>query len=93
MTHADLGLIHWHIGHVVRRLRARAGFKQTEIATSAGVAVSVVQRLEDTGVARSAAAVAVASSVGTTLADLHFYVDQLNAAHGIENEGRKVANA
>ena len=73
--------LHWHVGHVLRRLRlARGKESQRQAAKACGVSAGAYQRLEERGEVTLTALERVAAHFGTTVAALHIYAGHLNDA-------------
>ena len=73
--------LHWHVGHVLRRLRLAHGKEsQRQTAKSCGISAGAYQRLEERGEVTLTALERVATHFGTTVAALHTYAGLLNDA-------------
>jgi len=75
--------LHWHVGHVLRRLRLAHGKEsQRETAKACGISAGAYQRLEERGEVTLTALERVATHFGTTVADLHTYAGLLSNVSG-----------
>ena len=70
--------LRWHCGHVERRLRVDRGLTQAELAERAGIALSALQRFEESGDGPLSLIDALTATLGTSAPALLAYVQVLN---------------
>ena len=70
--------LHWHVGHLVRRLRMDARTTQAALAKRAGIPLSALQKLEESGSATLSGLQAVTAELDTSASELLGYVQTLN---------------
>ena len=68
----------WHVGHLVRRLRMDARMTQAQLAKRAGIPLSALQKLEESGSATLSTLHSVTAELETSAADLLGYIQTLN---------------
>ena len=72
------GSLSWHCGHIVRRLRMDNRQTQADLARRAGVPLSALQRLEESGDSSLSVLTAVTGTLGTSPSALLEYVQIMN---------------
>ena len=73
------GSLSWHCGHIARRLRTDRQHTQADLARLAGVPLSALQRLEESGDSSLSVLTAVTGTLGTSPSALLEYVQIMNA--------------